>query len=320
MGVRGNVTEQMRWQGPWQPGREYDAFDVVPDEQWTMIANKQTFDKPAPQPSGDPAFVSGLGDTPSWTSDQDTEKQIIFGQRYSVAESGYVTGFRLWVPVVNSLITYELISVGDPLGTPTFDVVVPEFVPTATGWLESTGHLQLVGAGVTFDLIAVVVSHTGESTFNHDWDYQRSNGDPATGNIHHQSGGGEMRIHHFDFGGTDRKTALEALVPGDQVEAGGIDWDITSISLQTDHIRIGVIPTSRAANGEQTITFTTFTASAIDYVHITDHYVSNSAIRGFKSLGAYDDLTLDDDAYGVDIQIQNAVISPDWDPVFLPTG
>ena len=63
--LEGQIAGRNRWMGEWAAGT-YQAFDQVRDNGWLMIANKTTSDRAAPQPTGAPYYISGLGDTPAW--------------------------------------------------------------------------------------------------------------------------------------------------------------------------------------------------------------------------------------------------------------
>ena len=74
-GVAGNMTFKGNW-----VQQTYDSQDVVTQESWLMIANKETTDRAAPQPIGDEFYVYGLDDL---IQKQDSQKSLLFGQRYS---------------------------------------------------------------------------------------------------------------------------------------------------------------------------------------------------------------------------------------------
>ena len=305
----------MKWRDVWTPG-SYTRFDTVYDNGWAMVANKSTTDRAAPQPTGDPFWVSGLGDSPAWDIQSSTVSSILSGQRYTSLTGGYLDGARLWIPEVNPLVSYSVYLVLDPTGTPIFDPLLTNLQPGSTGWLELNLSERLLRPGITFDLIVNSQSETGASQWSGPWDYKRSNGDPGEKEIYHQSAGGgsEMRINYVDNDETDRSTELTALQIGDEIEGGGITWEILDIDPQVDHIRFQVSPAQRiASEAVYTFTFTTYAPTPIQYVRILNHYVAVPEVQGLYSESGYSGITPDQNAYGIDIRVQGAVVSEDWD-------
>jgi len=53
-----SAEDRMRWLNFWEGDyTTYEKNDVVKDGNWTMVANKQTSDKPAPLPIGDSFYI-----------------------------------------------------------------------------------------------------------------------------------------------------------------------------------------------------------------------------------------------------------------------
>lgn len=308
----------MLWKGNWQ-ATEYRKNHVVLDGDWTMIANKTTTDRAAPQGIGPKYWASALGDTPAWAQNSASVAQLIVGARYTFTDARFLYTGRYWI-VYDPNITYEVWLVTDPLGNPHYNNILAEFTPTSDmndTWLSIPLGQDLVPPGSVVDLLMVIRTKETENTFAYDWDYQRVNGDPASGVIAHQSGGGEMRVHQEDDGATDRTTDLDNIAPGSTINAGGIDWSVQAASKTGSVYTFLVQPVTRAAAGTYTVTFKWYGAQAIAYDHIVDHYQAVAEIQGIKiEGGGYPaDVVLDDDAYGVDIEIQDALISPDWELV-----
>ena len=97
------------------------------------------------------------------------------------------------------------------------------------------------------------------------------------------------------------------------IAAGGIEWTIQLIDPRGSHVRFEVVPTTRAQEALYTVSFKRFVTASIDYVRIAGHYTANPEIQGFFSNSGYSNLVLDQDAYGTDLQAQEAAISDDWD-------
>ena len=80
-------------------------------------------------------------------------------------------------------------------------------------------------------------------------------------------------------------------------------------------MRLRVEPEARASENLYSCVFTTYTASPLDSFQITNHYAGNDNVWGFKQVGGYDPLAvvLDKDAHGIDVQVQDAYVSEDWE-------
>ncbi len=304
----------MLWKGVWNNG-EYHKNDVVTQAGWLAIANKTTEDVPAPQPVGDPIWVED--DVPSWTEDTQNTNILYTGQRYTYPFNAYLKSIRFWVPAgsIGTQLTIWLVT--DPLGNPNSTVLIPTFTVTDDEdqmWNPVPQGLIVIPDGTTFDIVMVQRPTTGESSWNGYWDYKRSSGDPGEGEIYHQGGGAQMRIHKTDENDVDQTTNLEAVQPGDTIAGGGITWTVLSVDIYGDHVRYDVEPNTRASEEKYTFTFTSWAPLPIPNVEIANYHSGNSNVQGLISTSSYPDgITLDQNAYGVDIQYQEMNVSDDWD-------
>ena len=312
----------MQWFGNWVPGTFYPPWAVVRDADWTMISNKGTDDRPAPQPTGDPTWVSEFGDLPTWSSGSSTVSSIAAGQRYTMTEGLWVTSYRFWVPVVDPNRTYELWSIGNPATNPAYTQVIAPMKADKIGWETFPAGTIPISPGSVFDLILVTKALTGSpSSFNADWNYVRSNAVPLTGEITHSTNGNIMRFNHTDADATDRQTSLESVNIGGTIRSQGITWEILDITQNVNDVSYTVTPTSRIpTEAEYTFIFTWEGPISLDYVYATDYYDAGhelfGTVKGYFADDGYDpgDATnLDENAYGVDLEVQEVEASADWD-------
>jgi len=303
------------WVPKWTP-RSYQKNTMTVDGPWLMVSNKRTEDRPAPQPKDAPFFVSALGNNPAWTVNNDNEKLVITGQRYTVpsGEALSITGWRLWVQAVSATTTYEVLIVINPGASQIVESLLGQTSFNQTGWVNLNLPEQFLEAGLTFDIVLLTRSTTGTSTSMEDWNIVRTNdnGVPADG-IANFNNAGRLNIAHVDNGTTDQEVLLDGTVPGDTIEIDGITYEILGTTPFAAYNEYILLPTTRPANGLFTFTFTNHTAQSLDFVDITDHFLSNANVCGFFSDSGYDNIVLDDDAYGIDIEVQEYVASDDWD-------
>ena len=309
----------MVWRGPWSDG-QYFKNNVVTDEYWLAIANKDTTEKPAPQPTGDPVNVIDVPGTPSFATNTVSAAQLIVGTRYTNTSAVYVRQIRYQIPATMAGFTAAYYIVRDPLGdNPTTVNIVSEFTiaPSDTGsWKVVSLGLEIIPANLTFDVIGVFKPAIGSTSFTYEWDYKQKNGDPDSGEIWHQAGGGEMRVNEADSGDTDRSTDLDNIGPGSEIlmVSSGQEWSVNGASKTGDVYYFDVEPATRAGENTSNFTFTYYAPLSMDYLIAANHYTTLSNVSGFQSTTGYDgNPTLNQNAYGVDINIQDVLVSDDWD-------
>lgn len=304
------------WSGEWTSGNSYKRGEMVTDDGWLAVANTDdTTDKPAPQATGTPTWVSGFDDNPAWSTATGSTSALFTGQRYTFSSSGYVTGVRLWIPVASASRSYELWKVENPAAaSPEVEQIIAPFTATETGWREYALGQQIVVSGTVFDVVLITRNTGTPTTYTFDWNYVRSGNDPTTGQATHASNGASLKIHHEDDGATSRQTELESLAPGDKIAAGGLEWSILSATADIDFVDFLVEPAARlGSNSLLTFTLTKYATASISYVNVANHYVADSEVDGIYSTSGYDSIATDDDAYGVDLQVQAATVSSEWD-------
>lgn len=324
-GSSGKILRQgarsMRWTGAFTTiGTIYDADDVTLDDDWLMIANKPTSDRPAPQASGDPFYgYTGVSMAPASPS----AKLVTMGQRYEFQQSGWLNGWRL---LQHSGQHYAVYTITDPEGT-RVKKLLASFEATTDGWANYAIDPVLVASAAKFDLLVVVKSGApAETTWTGDWDYTspQNAGVPATGQIIHSKGSpGLLQVSKTDQASGDRSVELEALQAGDEVEAGATTWTIQHVADQASYMDFNVVPETHSSVGVQAVTFHTVTAEPV-FVDWEAAYWPTSQhpqVEGlYTTTGGLDDAVLNTNAYGIDIQVQSAEISVDWDALSTSGG
>ena len=299
-----------QWMGTWAEGTYEDRQQVI-DQGWLAIANKQTEDRPAPQPQGEAAWYYSPD---NMTTEQATAKTIIFGNRYTWPTNGYLNKYRIKVAAGDHYVVY---TVYDPLGVAAVTVEA-DFVATTTGWVEFGLPQTIITAGTTFDLIVKVNEPDPTPTVWVDqWDYDTPNNPapPASGEIIHANSAVTVLSVHYTSQTIDRTADLQALTVGDIIDRNNSSWAIQSISDQGTYINFGISPgVQDSPDGVGDVSFETVTATPISYGREVDKWLGDANASGlYIADGAYEDIVPDDNAYGVDLEIQQAYVSPDWD-------
>lgn len=303
-------ASRMAWYGA-PHGGSYPPHSVVRDGPWTMVSLRSTDDPPAPAPIGDPQYVY-QGTSPAAST---TAKTITYGHEYTFGKAGYVTGYRVFLNADQRYNIYGQSAGGEYSAIATIDA-------TTTGWLELALDPIIAPIGSTFRLLAAISEPaTTPTTWQGVWDYltPTNAGTPASGQVQQSSKALEaLRIHKTDEDGGDRAAELLALDPGDHIEALGRTWTIQTVTDSGTYVTVGVLPATQATNTTGALfTFDTTAATPIDTMHDPAWWTNNPPAEGsvvglFTSTGGLDDVVPDGDAYGLDIQVQDAYVSPDW--------
>jgi len=302
------------WRGNWGPGT-YRKNEMVLDTGWTMIALVETTDRAAPQPSGLASYQYS-GSAPESAV---VAKQVIFGNRYSPVLNIILSNYRVNVIIGNH---YTIYGVLDPLG----DKIITEiadFVASITGWLEISKANVNVRAGTVFDMVVIVSEpDPTPSTFNGDWSYTLPNNitAPSSGQITHSNKQLDvLNIHKTDFLGGNRATELQNLDIGDVIDDGTIRWSIQNSTDNGTYMSYAVAPSLQSSSGTKDFIFETVSPTPITRMEDVNYWaVNNPLIQGiYAEDDIYDNVAVNDNAYGIDVFAQELTASEDWDVVSL---
>ncbi len=319
----GSDIGAMVWRGVWED-REYYKNEVVTQDGWLAIANKNTIESPAPQQEGDPINVIEIPGSETFSVSSVSASSLFVGTRYTFPQDAYVRQIRVYIPNANIGFKAEFWIVTDSTTNPSFRQAVGEFTITANDvdkWLEFPIGLTVIQDGTTFDVVGLYKPAVGATSFTYEWDYKRKNGDPSSGEIWHQSGANadQMRVNQNDESDTNRSTDLDNIGPGSDIlmVSSGMTWDVLDASKSGSVYTFLVDPAERAGEDSSNFTFTYYAPLAISYVVDANHYSTLTNVNGFLSTTGYDPsgsgVTLDNNAYGIDITVQDVLQSEDWD-------
>ena len=297
----------------------YRHNDMVRDGDWLMIANKPTSDRPAPQPEGDPFY----GYDGTLTNTSTIASQVTVGQRYEFIVGAWLLGWRLWTTAGEHYVAY---TVTDPEGA-RVKSLVGDYTATDTGWYEFAIDVLLISPGTKFDLL-VVISETApvETSWSGDWNYTTPNnpGEPVAGAINHSGKSKSLlQVSKTDYNSIYRGEDLLGLDVGDKIDSATITWTVQEVTDSGTYVDIAVEPQTQATPGVQGFTAHNVQPASLHYGKDADYWPTSPfpQVRGlFVADGTLDDTVLDDHAYGVDIKVQSAAVSPDWDLMALTGG
>ena len=308
----------LRWIPDYTVGPPQREGNLVLDEGWLMRANKNTLERAAPLGAGSPAYVSGLGDTPPWVENLHGGSFWVTGQRYTFTAFSWMSTIRYWYPSATRQVILELWLVVDPLDKFEITQVFGPFAPNALPekeWIEyplrdlpippSTVDVVLLHKPVP---IPIITSGT--------WDQQNTDSAPISGKMSWNTIETDVEFNNTDKSGTDQTEALGNIPVGASMTVEGTTYLVITKTINAGTVEFQVLPdNARPAQGNnRPFQFSYFVNGIIDYVNIVDHFIADPNVRGFSGdtyLGAV--AALNDDAYGIDIEIDLAVVSADWD-------
>lgn len=319
------LNDGMYWNGvAWEKGRRTKAIEGGFVQGNTYFKGDEVSDgsniseclldgttsSPYVAPSGTPEYV--FDGTIAVTTQ--SAKQVYFGNRYaSATEPFYVTGYRIYTTIGNR---YRVIYIKDPTGVPVFEEVLT-FIASETGWRVFVIDPLAFSAGVTFDMVALTTEpdpSAVEVIASYNYLTPQNPVTPAAGEIQHGRGSpDQMRISYTDDDLTDRTALIQGLSIGDTITDGNINWTVQSNTDNTTWALITVTPATNSTAGTKDFTFGTTTATPIE-IPADNNYWSGSAypaIQGIIGVDvAYEGVTLNDNAYGIDLLVQGAYIPP----------
>jgi hypothetical protein len=319
--VADNLNEKTRWVFPYEVGNTYLENDMVLDDGWTMIANKDTSERASPQPLGVSNWVVDP-DAPGWLEEEPLGTMVVSGNIFTSSIDGYVSGYRVYIPEIGYQTYYRgAISITYP-GRDPQEEVSETFQPTSVGWIEINSSTRIIPAGTVVEVVLEHENRASTITEVASWNYTSSNQDAVV-----LSGEAHRRLSrtYVDF----NKVPATPFVPGtldlDDVVAGThittalSDWTVVGISDLGDYYRFEITGSGDPINGLVEFTFIIPSADVPQpYWENVGYWAANPPAggtgEGFLSLdGAPNTGALN--AYGTDILVQPAVISEDWDVV-----
>ena len=329
------ASEWMRWMGQWT-ARNYLERDMVLDGDWTMIANKDTDDRAAPQTTGDP--TKDLGDTPAWVEESNTSV-VRSGHEYTLIEPGWINAVEVWAPELTADTTYRVFFIDktDPENPVATTINAP--VLNEDRWTLVMRSPFPFAAGTVFQIILDALNSGSDTTVAGGWtraaDINQIATDPGSGAWGTRVGETNFRINITDLDTTDRSTELLGMTAGTSVvfvdtldSLKSMTWTVNGDPTDyTTHVGWpSVTYDGPGPSGPPDVGATcTMTAkvpvpSPTKYEELADHWPANApAWATVKGILAFDGVaqSADADAFGVRIEFQPAYSSPDWDLIAL---
>lgn len=317
---------RMNWRNVYDEGMEYELYDVARDGEWTMVANKTTTDRPAPQPNGDPEYSMDEG--PSFGTQNNTSV-IYSGHLYTITEGGWIRTIRVWVPSLSATTNYRFIVINETDPANLIIRTYEEPVLVAGQWNIIAVGSFIVTAGVKIRIV-IDALNTGSSTnVSGGWGYDGKGTTPASQRWSRNSQQTIVHIHKTDLDTTDRTTELLGATLDTHIRfvqtsdtSRYYEYLVTTTPIDSGaYVTYGVILVGNGAEpviGQAcTLDMDIPVPSATDYSMLASHWPTNNpdwaTVEGFLEYNGVSQPGNDVNAFGVDLNFQKASISLDWD-------
>ena len=337
------AEHRVNWRGNWGQ-QTYYKHDMVFDVGYTMIANKETTDRAAPTPVGDPAWT--LPEIPPWG--QYSATAVIYtGHFYQFTQTGYFRALRIWVPEVTDNSNYRLVVIKNPNSSVPEVVAATLNITNEDDWATVGIDTQLVLAGEEWLIYLDSYSSAGETTWAYNWLYGGVDNinEPISGDWNHSQQNTVLRINWLDAETTPVDHQLELqVVPNTIFEISEVGNPANFIHYQVQGAYV-----ERTASTEYTVTVVNTggvwppvggTGTQIravqpvpdptKFVGIDAYWTPYNAgagtmpswatITSFLQFDGVAQPVQGDEAYGIDLSFQPVIVSEDWDIVSLTSG
>ena len=306
----------MIWYNEWI-NTEYQPNSVVIDDGWLMISNKLTTDKAAPQSISDPYYIYNGGGM-NLITNPNLVNYLAVGQRYINQKDGLLSGYRFYVGKADGY-EYKLVFIDrtDPQNIIT--KFGQNYTFSQTGVTEVSINPIFLLSGHTFDFLLLIKNHsTGTTLTNIKYNYLTPNNatDPNNGEINHANRElNILRVSKIDYDGNDQSSFLSTIKVGDEIEIETSKWEILNITNKTNSIDFEINPEVQFSNdGIYDVNFYHYAETTIEYNIENDYWSTTSYnIKGLIQENGFDNLTENDNAYPIDILVEDMEISEDWD-------
>jgi len=326
-----DLATKVEWKGEWAIGT-YDQNDQVLDEGYLAIANKQTSERAAPILVGNP--VDGMA-TPAFIT-QSATAVVYSGTKFTMTKNGWLTSVRIRVPQVDAETHYRIITVDhtDPLNPIIKVVTNPNLVPGEFTIVQLGEKVARVGT--IFEVYIEAQAYNTHTDVTGEWTMlpDSNTTEPVIGQVVANLHDTRLRINKFDDAHVDRTADLLTLKVGSSIKftqntESDKNVEFTVLGAPTDggdYIDIDVLHVAHGiAHHPIDYSMTTMDAKVFDLVAVeydeADNYWTTNpcsfatveAILYFASGTGTPGLITN--AYGADLTLQEATVSPDWDLV-----
>ena len=329
-----SLEARIEFMGSWSSATTYTNQQMVTAGSTGSIlavANKSTTENPVPQATSRQFF--SVPNAPTWVTNNATD-YIQSGIRVSGFNGLYeLSAIRVWIGDNSADASYRIVIENNTDNTLTILDSFKGNYLTSAGWVTIPYFMTLLeGSTYTFYVIATKNTATSDSTS--DWDYKgfsASSTDPGAGNLNHNGDHSILRIDQFDDDNVDQATPLSSITPGaiirveDDTDATKyFEYEVIRNTNKSGWFEYDVVLLETASAGPPPVARAKVTIKnpvylSTYYPSVANQFVSSSVLDGYVKIGA-GATAYNDNAYGIDLQIQTFSESDDWEIMPGSTG
>ena len=318
------------WKGIWTAG-EYNKGDLVFDGGWLMIANKTTYERPAPQPVGD--TETNYPVTPEWDTPNPTfTGQVWTGCDITFSKTGWLEELAVWLPETGDDITYQFAIADrtDPDNIQLHYLSAPAL--SAGSWNTIALGNQLVVTDQVLTFVISALKSASSTQLTGQWNYQgvqQTAGPSSQGWLTNQQET-QLRMDKTDLASLDRTADLLGIVPGSTIvfaDAAAPDTIYKTFVVNTQPLDEGTYiqwnVTLQNNVGDLAPGITDMDADVpvpapTAYVEDAAYYPtaaqpSFGLVEGYKAFDGVPQTGVENYGYGFAIRFQEAGVSADWE-------
>jgi hypothetical protein len=332
-----DILDRVQWVYPPKSiGSQYFKNEMTRDGEWTMIANVDTTDRPAPVPSGYLQYV--LDNDPVFIENQ-ISGVVWSGHKYAFNKSGWVRSIRAYVSELTSTTNYRFILINETNPSIPIVNIINEPVLVADQWATIALGNTLVVSGDIYSIYIDALNSSGNTTVAGGWTYDGvdNNNAPSTESWNRNNQHTIVRVNKDDLDSIDRSTELLGIVAGSLIRFSEtltpslfFEYLVTNVIDSGSDVVYSVILQNTGGVGPTQSQATTMNATVpvpqtTKYVEDIGYFTTSgntsfAGVSGVKRLSGVFSSGVEDNAYGIDITFQEAYVSPDWDLVAVTDG
>ena len=333
-GGGGSPSNALIWRGEWNTSNTpYAANSFVKDGAYAAISLTSTSERVEPTLVGSPEYT--LPDDGSGFTVSDSASVIHSGQTYTFTKGGFLKQVRVYVPTLTSDTNYRFILVDETDPASPKVSIIEEPVLQEDNWTTIAANNILVLPEAKLRLIVDALNSGSDTSFNGGWTYLGTNntGAPTAQGWNRRTQNDVLRFDKTDLDSTDRTSELNGVITGSTIQIietanASNFFTYTVIGAPIDqgtYVEYPVALEDQGGTGvpvsaTSTATFTVPIPQNTDYVQNTGYWATNepdwATVEGFLEFDGVPQAGNEDNAFGIDIQFQEAVVSDDWD--YLP--
>lgn len=318
-------NETLQWKDQWNPDTNYTINNMVNDDGWLMVSNKDTNDRPAPQPIGSQI-------TPVGSASFSTESNVsvvLSGTVFTFTKGGWITRYLVYPTTTGANIEHNAYIIRTSPGGNPIIVEFRNLSVTAGQWNPLIVGRDLILPGEVILVFLETTNSSSNTQFTFPWVFRGSDTiQPSVGDWNRSASSTILRINKTDSNLVDRSGDLSSIIPGTEIkltETSDVTrfetYDVFSSTDTGSAFEFEVVLINQGSNRprnnrgcdvEVTISVPLSSNYSEELGFWSGNQPSFANVEGFLQFDNVNQ-TNPGNAYGGDIEFQQGALSTDWD-------